>query len=115
MTLHPLVATATQTCFACPEQWEGTLIDGSHFYFRYRHGVASLGVGPDEGSAVDDPNEVSMRYGDSMQGILDGAESRRAAFAELMLRRFLLPTPTTSEQEAADRLVDEILGGADRG
>lgn len=30
------------SCGACPTQYEGTLEDGRMFYFRYRHGFASL-------------------------------------------------------------------------
>ncbi|MEU2699546.1 hypothetical protein [Micromonospora aurantiaca (nom. illeg.)] len=30
---HPLVAESWQSCGACPEQYEGRLTDGRHFYF----------------------------------------------------------------------------------
>jgi hypothetical protein len=53
MPLHPMVATYAVTCHAVPFQIEGTLVDGRYFYFRDRHGYASLGVGVDHGAAVD--------------------------------------------------------------
>lgn len=33
----------TQTCFACPSQWEGSTEDYS-FYVRYRHGFLSVSI-----------------------------------------------------------------------
>jgi hypothetical protein len=87
MKLHPLVATEEMTCVACPEQWEGTLRDGRHFYFRYRGGRASLGLGIGPESAVDDPHEARVRHGDSLQGIFGSDDDRRAVFAELLAYR----------------------------
>lgn len=43
--LHPQVFSAVVTCSAVPFQVEGTLLDGRSFYFRDRHGYASLGIG----------------------------------------------------------------------
>lgn len=76
-----------QTCGACPEQYEGVLHDGRHFYFRYRYGVASLGVGRDNGSAICDPNEVRMAVSDGLQGIFDSPQQRDEVFAQLFARR----------------------------
>lgn len=77
-----LVATDTQTCYACPTQWEGRLHDGRHFYFRYRHGWASLAVGYD----IDDVkgrSHVGMEYGDHLAGVLDDSEYHRLFLALL--------------------------------
>jgi hypothetical protein len=57
-----LVATYRETCIACPTQYEGTLKDGRVFYFRYRHGRATLGLGADEHAAVCDPSTVGIRF-----------------------------------------------------
>lgn len=64
MSFEELVATYRQTCIACPTQYEGTLKDGQVFYFRYRHGRASLGLGADEEAAVCDPSTEVIRFGD---------------------------------------------------
>ena len=34
-----LIAELTQTCHACPSQWEGKTTDGKRFYARFRHGA----------------------------------------------------------------------------
>ncbi len=36
--------TLTQTCSACPSQWEGTLEDGRMVYIRYRWGHLDVSV-----------------------------------------------------------------------
>lgn len=56
---------------ACPVQAEGTY-KGQPFYFRYRWGEASLGLGED---AVLNPQyESSIIYGDSFDGFLELGE-----------------------------------------
>jgi hypothetical protein len=83
MITHEAVAEATCTCNGCPDQWEGTLVDGQKFYFRYRHGWASLGFGVTiEAAREDSLGERQMPFGDSMQGVLDDDE-RDHVFAEL--------------------------------
>ncbi len=57
------VVSETQTCLACPTQYEGRLSDGRGFYFRYRHGVASLGFDSKDGSADAVGNSVSTELG----------------------------------------------------
>lgn len=71
----PNVATATQTCYACPEQYEGTLTDGQHWYFRFRHGVASLSVGEERRQAD---------VGRDGQGIFGEDETLRKTFGDLL-------------------------------
>jgi hypothetical protein len=80
---NPQINTSTQTCFACPEQYEGQLVDGRRFYFRYRNGWASLAVGGDDVSGRQD---VGMAVGDGLQGIFDSPEQRDQVFAELLER-----------------------------
>jgi hypothetical protein len=84
---HPDIADFEQTCGACPEQYEGTLNDGSTFYFRYRHGWASLGIGADLDAAVCDPREVGESVGDHYQGMFDTEDQRDAVFARLLDQR----------------------------
>lgn len=38
------VASITQTCHACPSQWEGLLDDGREVYVRYRFGWLSISI-----------------------------------------------------------------------
>lgn len=84
----PVVCNAHQTCFACPDQWEGELTDGTQFYFRYRHGVASLSTSSGHLGWEDDPNRVSVDHGDDMQGLFESDEARVRVFTRLLLEKF---------------------------
>jgi hypothetical protein len=84
---HPAVRAAVQTCGACPDQWEGTLIDGRHFYFRYRSGRASLGIGADPDAAAEDPETARLGHGDAAQGYFDSDEERNGVFERLYQQR----------------------------
>lgn len=81
MKFTNLVTTYTLTCGACPTQYEGTLHDGRCFYFRYRGGIASLGIGDSAAAAVADPNTVEDRIGDYLDGSMTEPE-----FREVMVR-----------------------------
>lgn len=52
MNFNERVITWVNTSTACPTQYEGMVIDGDHFYFRYRFGHLQIGFGPDIDSAV---------------------------------------------------------------
>ena len=84
---HSLIAVQEQTSYACPDQWQGTLIGGQHFYFRYRSGWASLGLGATPHAAVADPAEVGVGHGDGLQGVFESDDDRSAVFAKLLARR----------------------------
>ena len=80
---------------ACPEQHEGVLTTGEHFYFRYRHGWASLTLGDRPGvygpptRYVNSPGfiaEQGMEVGDGLQGIFDDDEQRNSTFSTLLDR-----------------------------
>jgi hypothetical protein len=58
------VATVRITSGAGPVQVEGLTRDGRYFYYRCRHGDASLGLGADQQGAWYDPNAV-RDYGPS--------------------------------------------------
>lgn len=77
----PEVLTAQMTCGACPEQWEGTLVDGRGFYFRLRSGWASLSV-------WDDPEDSSYSTSHGMSVKSDGlwlsSSERDATFHYLL-------------------------------
>lgn len=70
---HDLVATDERTCAACPTQWEGQLHDGRHFYFRYRHGNATLAIG-DTRTDVAGRADTNILYGDILDGTLTDSE-----------------------------------------
>ncbi len=78
--LDPRIAESTQTCGACPEQYEGTLVDGREFYFRYRYGMATLGVG--ENRFTDKLRYVE--HGDDLQGAFEDDAAREAVLARLL-------------------------------
>lgn len=77
------ILASKQTCYGCPEQYEGKLTDGRWFYFRYRWGYASLAVGDDH-DAVMGRQDVGMGVGDGLQGIFDSPEQRDRVFGELL-------------------------------
>lgn len=64
--------TLTQTCIACPSQWEGKLRDGRMFYARYRWGNFSLRVSvgktDDVMAAVHGDEILSRNIGDGLDG-----------------------------------------------
>lgn len=72
MTSHDDVVSEQQTSVACPTQWQGQLVDGRHFYFRYRSGIAHLGFGSTEEEAVDDTIDGVGAFGVSAGDDLDG-------------------------------------------
>lgn len=74
---HPAIVTVELTGIACPEMWEGVLIHGSPFRFRYRGGWASLTIADDiEGRATE-------QVGDWIAGIFEDDEQRNTVFARL--------------------------------
>lgn len=77
-----LVANDELTCQACPVQWEGRLVDGRYFYFRYRSGWASLALGQ-SAEVVAGVTDHGMRIGDYLAGSMTDAEYHRT-FLELL-------------------------------
>jgi hypothetical protein len=81
---------------ACPEQHEGRLRSGEFFYFRYRHGWASVTLGDrpqvygPPRSGMDSPGflaEEGMSVGSEMQGsFYDDDELRNRTFTALLDR-----------------------------
>lgn len=69
------VVSITQTCNACPSQWEGTLDDGRMVYVRYRWGGLSIRVSnlPTKKvmEAVDGEEIFYKDIGDGLDGILE--------------------------------------------
>jgi hypothetical protein len=53
----------TQTCNACPSQWEGRSTDNRPVYIRYRWGWLTIGVGL-PGQTISDAVEKSMNKPD---------------------------------------------------
>lgn len=58
------LASLTQTCPACPEQYEGRTEDGRHVYIRHRHGHGYVGVGDTLGDAVSGSELLAEWEGD---------------------------------------------------
>lgn len=61
-----VVNKLTRTCYACPSQWEGTLVNGQTIYIRYRHGHFSINV--------DDINVYSKTINQMADGFLTNEE-----------------------------------------
>ena len=58
------VKEITQTCFACPSQWEGKTIGGDEVYIRYRHGDLRVDINDNTvwGDGFGDPLDGFMTY-----------------------------------------------------
>lgn len=50
------------TCTACPTQYEGTLSNGQHFYFRYRWGCVQFAIAPTHDAAVTATIELATTH-----------------------------------------------------
>lgn len=88
--MNSAVSWSLQTSVACPEQYEGRLQDGRYFYFRFRHGKASLGLSDVSVSgAADDPYTVRKMVGDSLQGVFQTSQQRDEVFSKLLGERLV--------------------------
>lgn len=56
----------TQTCYACPSQWEGITVDGEAVYIRYRWGRLRIDL--------DHETVFEQDMGDELDGYLDWEE-----------------------------------------
>jgi hypothetical protein len=81
-----VIDTAVRTSLACPEQCEGTLTNGQKFYFRYRGGVVSLGLGSTIEEAIDASFSNKMEYGEPLQGWFVDKEERSSIFNKLLIQ-----------------------------
>lgn len=67
------VKSFTQTCIACPSQWEGLLEDDRPFYVRYRWGYLCIDVGP-IGDTIDNLRNWKLVYarpiGDDLDSLI---------------------------------------------
>lgn len=81
----PNTIESRQTCGGCPEQYEGRLIDGRFFYFRYRHGRAELGIGATLEDAVrSSAYQQVLIVNDRLSGMFDSEDSRDEVFKQLL-------------------------------
>lgn len=65
-----VIVNLKMTCWACPSQWEGQLLDGSYIYIRYRYGILSYGIGSTPDEAVSS-RTWSITVGDSLDGSMN--------------------------------------------
>jgi hypothetical protein len=83
---HPEILTQQVACWGCPESHEGTLLDGRYFVFRYRRGLARLGIGWTEEQASMGGDAATMLTGDDLQGVFFEDRHRNETFAALLAR-----------------------------
>lgn len=70
----------TQTCYACPSQWEGKTVDDRPIYVRYRWGYLSFMVGKKEDKSILDYKEI---YGEQIGNNIDGVLSEEDMLEEV--------------------------------
>ena len=89
--LHRDVAAYWETTLACPVQIEGQLLNGDWFYFRYRSGRATIGLGGSPEQASYDEyvvgRYVAVRHGDRLDGCFESNAERNAVFAAALTER----------------------------
>lgn len=72
------VKNFTQTCGACPSQWEGMLEDGRTWYARYRWGVLSVSVSQEptlsHDAAISGPEVINEEIGGDLDGVMSTEE-----------------------------------------
>jgi hypothetical protein len=66
--------SGSQTCIACPAQWEFKTDDGEYVYIRYRGGAFSAKIGSTRDSAVSGELLVFGDFGDSLDGYMTTEE-----------------------------------------
>lgn len=70
----------TQTCTACPSQWDGKLTDGTPVYIRYRWGSLRVDLNP----FTDEELTIYVRHhGDGLDGSMSEEDMLRAVSGEL--------------------------------
>lgn len=84
--MHPAIASFSQTCGACPEQYEGVLKDGRFFYYRMRFNRAELGIGDTHEEAVYYRTPYSFESNNPYRGMFEDEAERDATFAILFPR-----------------------------
>ena len=71
------VKNLTQTCIACPSQWEGHIEDGRMFYCRYRYGHLSIEISKSKTNNVGEAMEIRLYsevLGDEYDGVMSEDE-----------------------------------------
>lgn len=87
MTFPDVRTSRVRTTPACPTQYEGKMPDGRVYYFRYRSGVARLGLGRTNEEAVADAmGRRGIVLGDGLDGVCSEDEFEAAAGELLALR-----------------------------
>jgi hypothetical protein len=66
------VTELTQTCGACPTQWEGRTADDHYIYVRFRWGALRIGIGATDAAAVDNAMGNQPAFFRQLGGSLDG-------------------------------------------
>jgi hypothetical protein len=60
----------TQTCYACPSQWEGKLEDGRFVYVRYRWGCLQVGIEDSLTEAIRHTEYLDYEGPDGLHGLM---------------------------------------------
>lgn len=82
------VESAVRVTRGRPEQWEGRLVTGEYFHFRYRFGRATLGISAESpDAAIMDTSEASLAFGDFWEGEFLSDEVRTSVFRLLLFEK----------------------------
>ena len=73
------VVQLSQTCTACPSQWEGRLSNGDYVYIRYRWGNLTIETGATPDEAVGGNLYVDEQLGDDFDGYIELPAVARAS------------------------------------
>jgi hypothetical protein len=109
--------TAVVTCPAVPVQVEGELADGRWYFFRYRHGVAGLGIGATEEEACCREGRTNRVMGADLDGWMDATQVATALLCLLTDRAHedhgLIPLLVSFDLAALVALVQAAMDAYD--
>lgn len=85
MAIKVKKSSVTQTCFACPSQWDAETEDGRYVYVRYRWGTLRIEVAPNPESLSEEYQTVYREVlGDEYDGVISWYEVEEAAGLEMV-------------------------------
>lgn len=100
-----IITEVTQTCGACPSQWEGKLEDSRTFYVRYRWGYLSVCVSPGPTDSMDEAVRGEEVYGAQLGREFDGCLD----WDEVLRRSPLIMSESVQRPEGDDDEGEELV------
>ncbi|MGY1946594.1 hypothetical protein [Nocardia asiatica] len=85
------IVKAVHTCYALPSTWDAWTEQGEYLHLKYRRGLASVWVGPEDEGPLE--MESALRIGHRLDGFTTLEEFCEAMGLELALEEPYVPLP----------------------